>query len=403
MKVLFLNPLGTLGGAERALLDLFASIRGTNEGIEVSLLSLEDGPLLAEARMLGAAAEYFPVPRSLTRIGDSGGIDIQGLLRAGAELPYSLLRLSRRLRQIGPDIVHSNGFKAHVLAAITPALEGALVWHFHDFVSQRPVMQRLLPLLRRRAQMGIAVSEAVADDARVALPGMPVRTILNAVRTADFDPRRVQPADLDRLAGLSPAPPGTLRVGLVSTFAWWKGHDIFLEAARRFNDPRLRFFVVGGPVYSTRGSQRTNDELKESISALGLATRCGLVPFQRDPAPVFAALDVLVHASSKPEPFGRTVAEGMSAGRAVVAANGGGVREQIVDGVSGLLFPLGNVDALVEQLRRVLASEALRQSLGRAARERACTLLDYQRLGPETISAYRSLRPKKVRREGSSM
>src|SRR5262249_34954493 len=150
--------------------------------------------------------------------------------------------------------------------------------------------------------------------------------------------------DLDSLARFPAALPGTLRIGLVSTFASWKGHDVFLEAARQIDDPRVRFFVVGGPVYSTRGSQRTPDEVRQQIAALGLEKRCGLIPFQREPAPVFVALDVLVHASSKPEPFGRTVAEGMSAGRAVVASNAGGVPEQIVDEVSGLLFPPGNVD-----------------------------------------------------------
>ena len=402
MKVLFLNPIGTLGGAERALLDLIASIRLTSREIEVSLLALEDGPLLAEARQLGATAEFFPVPASLTRIGDSGGVDVQGLLRALAALPQCLLRLSRRLREIGPDVIHANGFKAHVLAAITPALPGILIWHFHDFISQRPIMQRLLPLVHRRARLAIAVSEAVALDILSALPAMRVRTILNGVRTEDFDPDRVERADLDNLAGLSPAAPGTLRVGLVSTFASWKGHDLFLEAARRIDDTKVRFFVVGGPVYSTRGSQRTPEELEQSIVTLGLKGRCGLVPFQREPAPVFAALDVLVHASSKPEPFGRTVAEGMSAGRAVIAANSGGVREQIVDGVSGLLFPLGDVDALVAQLRRVLASEELRWKLGLEARLRACTVLDYHRLGPEMVSAYRSLVAAGGQRQGSS-
>jgi glycosyltransferase involved in cell wall biosynthesis len=101
-----------------------------------------------------------------------------------------------------------------------------------------------------------------------------------------------------------------LRVGLVSTFASWKGHDLFLEAARHIADPRVRFFLVGGPVYSTRGSQRTPNELRGRIAALGLESRCGLIPFQHETAPIFVALDVLVHASTKPEPFGRTVAEG---------------------------------------------------------------------------------------------
>jgi glycosyltransferase involved in cell wall biosynthesis len=74
------------------------------------------------------------------------------------------------------------------------------------------------------------------------------------------------------------------------------------------------------------------------IAQSHLGERVGVVPFQRDIAPIFAALDIVVHASTKREPFGRVVAEGMSAGRAVVAVGAGGILEQIEDGKTGLLL-----------------------------------------------------------------
>src|SRR5262249_13053440 len=66
-------------------------------------------------------------------------------------------------------------------------------------------------------------------------------------------------AALDRLAGLEVAPPGTARVGLVATYARWKGQEVFLQAASQVD---ARFYVVGGPVYRTRGSQFSLEELR---------------------------------------------------------------------------------------------------------------------------------------------
>ena len=191
---------------------------------------------------------------------------------------------------------------------------------------------------------------------------------------------------------LEEVPPGTVRVGLVATFASWKGHDLFLEAVKGLSEYDARFYIVGGSLYSTSGSQRTLDQLRRRVLELKLHDRVGIVPFQRDPACVYAALDVVVHASTKPEPFGRVVSEGMSAGRAVVAVASGGVLEQIEDERTGLLFPIGNSQALTKQLRRLLESASLRASLGNAAYQYATTHLDAARLGAEINEIYTQLR-----------
>ena len=64
-------------------------------------------------------------------------------------------------------------------------------------------------------------------------------------------------------------------------------------------------------------------------------------------------MDVFVHASISPEPFGQVVVEAMLAGVPVVAAAAGGRAEILTDGVNGLLYPAGDVEALAEALRRL--------------------------------------------------
>ena len=74
---------------------------------------------------------------------------------------------------------------------------------------------------------------------------------------------------------------GVVRVGLVGTYAIWKGHILFLEAAARvlgrIPGDRVRFYVVGGAVYSTRGSQVAEEELRARAAALGIARDVGFV------------------------------------------------------------------------------------------------------------------------------
>jgi glycosyltransferase involved in cell wall biosynthesis len=82
-------------------------------------------------------------------------------------------------------------------------------------------------------------------------------------------------------------------------------------------------------------------------------------------------MDVAVHASIVPEPFGQVVVEAMAAGLPVVAVDGGGPAEIVTHELDGLLYPAGDVDVLAARLRRLAADAPLRARLGQAARRRA--------------------------------
>src|SRR4029077_20956171 len=99
----------------------------------------------------------------------------------------------------------------------------------------------------------IAISEAVRRDTEAVLPGLTISLVRNAVDTNHFTPADRDGAELDRLAGLAPAEPGVVRVGLVATYANWKGQDVFLDALARLpaTGPRVRGYLVGGPIYAT--------------------------------------------------------------------------------------------------------------------------------------------------------
>jgi len=216
--------------------------------------------------------------------------------------------------------------------------------------------------------------------------------VLNAVDLDRFSPEGPV-ADLDAAASLPPAPPGTVRVGLVATWAWWKGHDVFLRALARVpGDVPVRGYVVGGPVYRTGGRSQVDERsLSASIARLGLTGRVGLTGFVDDVPAVMRGLDIVVHASTEPEPFGLVIAEAMASGRAVVVSAAGGAAEIVTDGVDALACPPGDDAAIARHVERLARDRALRERIGDAARRAASLRFDRGRAVREVEAVYRTI------------
>jgi glycosyltransferase involved in cell wall biosynthesis len=395
VKVLFLNPIGELGGAERSLLDLAWSLRQSAPEVELELLTFADGPLVAEAEALGVRASTLPLPESLHRLGESGEQTMSVLSRLVAAGPAAMSfvrELQGALCDSRAHIVHSNGLKSHVLAALAETGQ-PLIWHLRDFISRRSASRLLLPLLERRVSRALAISEAVAKDARRVLTRVRIETVLGAVRTELFRGGGAPGLDIDALAGMTPPHGGVVRVGLIATYGRWKGHELFLQAVARVKNLNARFYVIGGPIYAPGASQWGREALRARMRELAIADSCRLVPFQPDAPRVYRALDVVVHASTEPEPFGRTVAEALASGRAVIAAGSGGVLEQMTSDEHGLLFAPGSADSLASAMTRLIQDRELRERLAHAGAERAGVSLDAGRLGPVVAEVYRSLVP----------
>ena len=340
----------------------FALLRTYHPDAQLDVLLFAGGPLEAEAERLGAVVTVVPLPGSLAGLGDTRlrdtrrprtmarlGFGLTALADAPAAVSF-VRRLRSALRRSAPDLIHSNGLKAHVFATLARPRGVPVLWHLHDFLSHRPVMARLLRRLSTRAAGGIAISEAVQRDAQAVLPGLAISLVRNAVDTNHFTPADRDGAALDRLAGLEPAGPGMVRIGMVATYANWKGQDVFLDALARLpaSGPSVRGYVIGGPIYATAGSQFTRDELAQRAAGHGLAGRVGFIPFQADPADVYRMLDVVVHASTRPEPFGLTIVEAMACGKPVIIAAAGGAVELFTPDYDGLGHAPGDATGLAQ-------------------------------------------------------
>jgi glycosyltransferase involved in cell wall biosynthesis len=395
MRVVYLNPCGQMGGAEMSLMDLLAGLRAAEPAWQLCLVLGEDGPLVAQAESVGVQVIVAPFPGALARMGDSGRGPI-GALWSGFKAALGTLRYARNLRRtladLAPDIVHTNGFKMHVLGCWARPQNVPVIWHVRDYVSTRPLMKWLLRLHAGRAAAAIGNSLSVARDVQqVCGTGLETLCIYNAI-----DLRRYSPVggktDLDALAGMQPASPDTVRVGLAATLAHWKGHAVFLRALARLpKDLPYRAYIIGGAIYQTENSQRTLNELRTLAAELGIADKVGFTGYVADSAGAIRALDVLVHASTQPEPFGRVIAEGMACGRAVICSSSGGAAELIEEGKDALAHPPGDDAALAERILQLVRDPELRSRLGRAGRITAERRFERSRLPQELIPLYRKL------------
>ena len=158
----------------------------------------------------------------------------------------------------------------------------------------------------------------------------------------------------ERLAALREEwhlPEGRPVVMLPGRLTRWKGQLVLVEALAKLGGDAMAVLVGdGGSAFRA--------ELTARAAALGVAGRLRLVGHVDDMASALLLADVVVHASTDAEAFGRTVIEAQAMGRAVVAADLGGPRETVAEGVTGWRVPPGDAAALAAALGRVLAMPA---------------------------------------------
>jgi len=368
IRVLFVNPGLDLGGAEQSLLLLLPALR--ERGVDATVALFGTGPF--EQRLM---AEQFttmvlPLSRVVRRGTRYRAATLQTAAMLAAGVPAAL-RLASIIRRERTDIVHTNGAKAHLLGGLAGRLAGCrVVWHVRDFPPSHAAGLVFGHALRRFPDVVIANSAAVADSLR---PFGPVGTrILVAPNPVDLGllAPRANKTEARRELGL---PVDAPTVGLVAHLTPWKGHEPFLRIARRVLDevPNAHFVVAGGSIYETDGHDGYADRLKSTARALDLVDRVTFLGNRDDVAPVLAALDVLVHCPTAPEPFGRVLAEAMAARRPVVAARCGGIPEVVADGKTGFLVDPGDVDEFARHVIRLLNDPALASAMGEAGRLRA--------------------------------
>ena len=158
-------------------------------------------------------------------------------------------------------------------------------------------------------------------------------------------------------------------LGLFGRIAPWKGQDVAIRAMALLADrPDVQLVIVGDALF---GEESYAAEMRALVAQLGLSARVHFLGFRADVPVLMRAVDVLVHTSTTPEPFGRVIAEGMLAERPVIATAGGGALEIVTAGETAWQVPPEDPAALAAAIREVLASPDRARDVARAGRRDA--------------------------------
>jgi len=375
LRVVYLDHTARLSGGELALLRLLPHL----DGVQPHVVLAEDGPLADALVAAGVSVEVIAMGE---RGRDVRKADV-GLRLSPLALASSVLyvvRLARRLRQLDPDLVHTNSLKSGLYGCAAARLARVpVVWHVRDRISDdylpRGAVRLVRWMVRRQTDAVIANSRTTLATINVPAVSAVIYSVVPRVVEAGHSFLRV-PEDGNGLV-----------FGMVGRIALWKGQDLFIEAfARAFPRGPNRAVIIGAPMFGKDEAQFAAD-LSTRVRQLGLVDRLEFRGFCSDVWSQLSKIDVLVHASKTPEPLGQVVLEGMAAGLPVIASRAGGPEELITHGVNGMLSAPGDVGALAEALVELASSADLRCRLSTAARERACEFLP-DRISPQVISLY---------------
>lgn len=116
------------------------------------------------------------------------------------------------------------------------------------------------------------------------------------------------------------------------------------------------------------------------------------IPYQKDPEQVaryYQAADLYLHPA-RADTFPNTVLEALACGTPVVASAAGGIPEQVVEGKTGFLVPVGDARAMAERVLDLLADDGLRVRMGRQAAEDAAWRFGLERMAEEYLAFYRA-------------
>ena len=301
------------------------------------------------------------------------------------------------------DLLYANTAKALVLAAMLALiLRKKFCFHLHDILSGEHFSnanRRLIVWLANRAKLVVANSRATAE----AFKSSGGKEKLLREIPNGFDIARFRPAAslANRTQALPPGfPEGAFPlVGLFGRITRWKGQDVLIKALERL--PGVHALIVGEALF-TDDDRVYRDEIRELAVTLGVAERVHFLGFHRDILPLLFAVDMVVHCSTSPEPFGRVIVEAMLTARPVLAARAGGALEILTDHKTGLLVEPSDPQALARAITTLLENPALAAALGKSAKTDAEQRFSLQRVlqlwnqcikevtGPQNHYAWRS-------------
>ncbi|MFO8030431.1 MAG: glycosyltransferase family 4 protein, partial [Cyclonatronaceae bacterium] len=379
-RVLFVSHSGQFYGAERSLLTLLVGLRDMDR-YEILVWVPEEGPLTAALSARDLSYRVLPYSRWI-------GQRFHPVTRYFRRFRNRLMlsRLLRTARKWKPDIVYTNTIATPAGAFITEHLHPRPlhVWHARELPGSRDTAFGLFDLeksksfkiMARTADAFICNSQFLRDrlepllaGANAPAPSPRIEVIYNGIDepgVAGMGKNASEMAAQETTAPKRYTPKRNsqdIRIVMAGGISKVKNFEDAIAATGRMKEMgypvRLEIFGEGSASYVKK--------LEKEIINSGMEDQIEMMGYREDMGAVFSQSDLLL-ITSRMETFGRVAVEAMLAGCPVISSDAGALPEIVRDGETGLMYPTGDVDQLVQQICRLLESPGLRKSLIHNAR-----------------------------------
>jgi glycosyltransferase involved in cell wall biosynthesis len=308
---------------------------------------------------------------------------------------FSLIpRLTKVIKKNKIDIVHGQGARAEFYARLANRLA-----HNSKYVSTiaMPVEGFDVSLLRKKiysfldrfsekfVDQFLVVSD-VLKNSMINVHGVPKEKIVRIYNGIEIKcyPPEVEIRSRKKIRSEFDVDEETIFIGSVGRLVWQKGFEYLIRAIpqilREFT--RAKFLIVGeGPLHH---------ELKALAGRLKTEEHVAFTGFRSDVKEILSAIDILVIPSLL-EGFPMITLEGMAMAKPIIATAIDGIREQIIDGESGILLPSKDPNAIGEAILKLNKDEKIAKNLGLKARRRVEEQFKVEKMVAETERVYQSL------------
>jgi glycosyltransferase involved in cell wall biosynthesis len=374
-----LPALGT-GGVERTTVEMTQAVALAGG---VPLVASAGGPLVAAVERAGG--RHFTLPLTT---------------KAPLGIWRNAGRLAALIRAEGVAIVHARSRAPAWSAWIAAQRTGAhFVTTYHGTYGEDVPLKRRYNAVMARGEIVITASRFIAALVmqRHGVPESRIRVIGRGIDPSVFDPDAVAGDRLARLAASWRLPDGMPTVVLPGRLTSWKGQEVLLRAAARMQRQDACIVLVG----ADQGRQHYSRRLIALANSLAIGRRVRIVGNCDDMPAAMMLSDVVVHASTRPEAFGRVVIEAQAMGRPVIASDLGGPVETVAHGVTGWRVPPDDPAALAAAIDAALSlDDEARTAL--AQRARAAVLRHYttRAMQEATLDVYEAVLDPATRSHG---
>ncbi|PPQ31233.1 glycosyltransferase family 4 protein [Rhodopila globiformis] len=366
--ILQVLPSLVTGGVERGAVEIAQAIA---EAGARSLVASAGGPLVQPIERAGSIHVILPLATKSPL----------GIWRNAAALE-ALIRAEKI------SLVHARSRAPAWSAWLACRRTGVpFVTTYHGAYGEEFPLKRRYNSVMARGRIVIAASQYIADLVmrQHGVPAARIRVIPRGVDPAQFDPARIDDGRIARLRDAWRLPVGARTVMLPGRLTGWKGQAVLLDAIAHLG----RRDVVAVLVGSHQGRHRYARDLEQQASRLGIADALRIVGQCDDMPAALCLADVVVHASTKPEAFGRVVIEAQAMARPVIASDLGGPVETVRHGETGWRVTPGDPAALAAAIAMVLDLDpAERQAVAERARASVPTVRAMQEA---TLAVYQAI------------